>query len=78
MLVTEEEAKAKWCPFARENDGGFRPTTVNRGIGETCNCLASACMAWRRKWPGIPDDATITGSPTVVSAHGYCGLAGKP
>jgi len=33
--MTEQEARQKWCPFAREED------TLNTG------CIASDCMAWR-------------------------------
>jgi len=50
--MTEEEAKTKWCPFARVADTGDKGhITVNRHNGapyysETF-CIASACMAWR-------------------------------
>ena len=59
MMLTEEEAKTKWCPFvramltniARPNIDIFGPAvaTVNsRQVpeGET-RCIASGCMAWR-------------------------------
>ena len=68
MLLTEKEAKTKWCPYAisavrRYEDGA---SVVNRRIGSgkpdvDCMCIAADCMAWR-----------------VVSGLGYCGLAGKP
>lgn len=35
MLVTEEEAKTKWCP--RESRGG---------TGVTNKCIGSECMVW--------------------------------
>lgn len=35
MMVTEEEARKKWCPFAGKEGG------------ETF-CLASSCMMWRQ------------------------------
>lgn len=46
--MTEEEAKAKWCPFARE-DGGAGHGAANRDYaGKTMTpCIASLCMAWR-------------------------------
>lgn len=52
--MTEEDAKAKWCPFARTR--GFateaavnRPFPGNTGdiVRDECTCIASACMAWR-------------------------------
>jgi hypothetical protein len=63
MLLTEEEAKTKWCPNARES-GGDTGTFWNKprkliaklfGIDYAeqeatdrgCLCIASACMAWR-------------------------------
>lgn len=55
--MMEEEAKTKWCPYAR-----FQPTNM-KGIGagnrcgdeiktdenpSSCRCIGSSCMAW--KW----------------------------
>ena len=34
MILAEEQAKTKWCPMARLNEG-------------SCKCIASECMAWR-------------------------------
>lgn len=73
--MTEDEAKTKWCPFVRR---AFRfsaiddlAVPVNRGaegkIGG-CQCIASACIAWR--WE-IEFSAS---GRAKVSDEGYCGL----
>lgn len=73
-MLTEDEAKAKWCPFARicvsEKDGSEASVasfnriahrqTSNLLTPHAANCIASACMAWR--WasptPIILDDGS--------------------
>lgn len=67
-MMTEEEAKTKWCPFARvktwtaENGGGVpdNAASANRthqGRQITgSSCIASACMAWR--WGNEADGET--------------------
>lgn len=71
MLLTEEQAKTKWCPFVRLSG---QPNTFNRADPmEHLYCIASACMAWR--WAGyrpVPSQNV----PNQNEAHGYCGLAG--
>lgn len=69
--MTEEEAKLKWCPFARAASA-IGPVAVNRmetsltedgSIADPdCLCLAAGCMMWR--WRGPHDEK-----------RGYCGLA---
>ena len=64
MTLTEEEAREKWCPFAREYDierGIAGLAGVNRPTEIGARCIASQCMAWR--W--------------TVRPYGLCGLAGK-
>lgn len=87
-MLTEDEAKTKWCPLARttEFDGvnGSRvrnrvvrtdldPVRVNEPLG--CHCIASVCMAWR-----FVEGATEEkpGHGFVRAAIGYCGAFGKP
>jgi hypothetical protein len=69
MIFTEEEAKTKWCPFARElysRMGTFGPANRFRHHNEGYSrCIASQCMAWR--W--VDDEPDI--------GVGFCGLAGK-
>lgn len=77
MMITEAEAKTKWCPLARASSSRDETgASVNRGYGGTdkgtvpdidCMCIASACMAWR------PADI---GSGLVGS--GFCGAFGRP
>lgn len=65
--MTEEEAKTKWCPFARIPFYATSGTlTVNRDRSGSvaARCVGSECMAWRQ----------------LVEAlnTGFCGLAGSP
>jgi hypothetical protein len=67
--MTEEEAKTKWCPFARLTFSTEGFAAGNRfddcaWAEKRALCIGSACMAWR--WG---DNAETSGS---------CGLAGKP
>jgi len=58
-MITEEEARKKWCPFvryvpARKFSFGRIVAAVNRWIDSNdsqknpnmCCCIASECMAW--------------------------------
>lgn len=70
MILTEAEAKTKWCPFACAADQESDAVSANRHWKSStpdlsCMCLASGCMAWR--WTG-----------TKAEPVGYCGLAGEP
>ncbi|MCM8736631.1 hypothetical protein M5E06_21115 [Azospirillum sp. A1-3] len=53
MLMTEEQARTKWCPHARVTDGSCSDESGgnNRWLDakgeENCRCIASDCMAWR-------------------------------
>ena len=70
MNVTAEEAKTKWCPFARVRHG--ESNSVNRHSGGDPSiwphCIADECMAWR--WWNQPANE--------AKHKGYCGLVGKP
>jgi hypothetical protein len=68
MIVTEEQAKSKWCPMARERRNPLINTAINRsleGYGESL-CIASGCMMW--VWD--------TDWDTDEESKGHCGLAG--
>jgi hypothetical protein len=69
--MTPEQAKTKWCPFARSmvwiGERGVMDSRQNVPATEHSpavnnNCIADKCMGWR--WE--------TSAP-----FGYCGLAGK-
>jgi hypothetical protein len=73
--MTPEDAKKKWCPFARAYDRSETGdvTATNRpllygdsftGPRKDINCIAGECMAWRRL--------------NMKETSGYCGLSGKP
>lgn len=75
--MTEEEARKRWCPFARSTSepGNRAPYGTPRDLpvdpeyemamAAEFPCIASRCMAWR--W----DTAQ-----TYTTARGFCGLAG--
>jgi hypothetical protein len=76
--MTEEEAKTKWCPFARcyTSDGSYN--RYDHGISPATACIGAKCMSWR--WVKDPLIAAMTHKkqvPDYVGEHGYCGLAGK-
>lgn len=84
MILTEDEAKTKWCPEARVFKSAGAPmnrsAAANRWTddGEApvkCVCVGSDCMAWRT-FQGIrPADQKII---EPRDGYGYCGKAGKP
>lgn len=80
MILTEENAKTKWCPMVRvfKNECEKTYTTnedFNNGFEKTC--IASDCMMWR--WNKVYAGLSHGGKQTNYSNDGgYCGLAGKP
>lgn len=89
--MTEDEAKTKWCPFARRLFDWNEETSYNRRKDDTPGslCIASACMAWR--WFDDIEDGKLHrythksehGSSAeilkdVSLRRGFCGLAGPP
>ncbi len=78
--MTGDEAKTKWCPFARVGSSAVAWPSANRDVvpdagprsmERLSRCIASACMAWRGRV------MTSMGSGEDYD-EGYCGLAGKP
>lgn len=71
-MHTEDEAKTKWCPAARVSMGPNRQTNnQDAPTNPHLNCIASACMAWRRAskatghYHAVPDGQ----GPYGVGAH---------
>jgi len=88
--MTEDEAKQKWCPFARVTVVGkgdselvgnrFEHVEAEQGdfrIPDASHCIGSKCMAWREVTRLI-DAGIDKPAPQEVTLYGYCGLAGKP
>jgi hypothetical protein len=80
--MTEDEAKLRWCPYARKkmrastvvNVGEAMSGGVYRTASDEHNCLGSGCMAWRWAERVFKEDGSLGNEPD----SGYCGLAGKP
>ena len=84
MILTEEEARTKWCPFyqtmavSTASDDIIEGTNRAGKFGEQFRpaCIASECMAWR--WgQDVPRRVKGEDDHDMYRA-GYCGLAGKP
>lgn len=87
--MTEEEAKTKWCPFARVAKRDIPGRSYNRwaddwspaGAVDGAKCVGSACMAWRNFPPeewGKDEPPYHPSNVGIQPTDGYCGLAGKP
>lgn len=69
MLLTEEEAKTKWCPEVKillsppQYEGGPHYIMTNRYNDSSYNCIASECMMWKKS--------------LMEENKGYCGKTGK-
>lgn len=92
MLLTEGEARQKWCPHVSLCEaGGAIYDNRGQSHGFTC-CIASECMSWRWEskdsfaekcgaWAGdnqpIEQDGPGPSGAKQSQREGYCGLAGK-
>lgn len=91
-MMTEEEAKKRWCPFVRAvyaNASGM--AAVNRDgkrMHPGAACIASECMAWRWEFVETEDSKRhragrgISTYPPPEAVYeqtdkGCCGLAGR-
>lgn len=76
MIVSEAEAKRKWCPLviaSHTDPRGRVPEGTDAVENWRHPCIGSACMGWR--WAIAPDQAKRQGGK---EPQGYCGHAGKP
>lgn len=91
-MMTEEEAKTKWCPFASARVVRWDVNAI-WGDPPTNACIASACMAWRWRVMTPAERSQAIGHQTRLGdtfdeavskvnrwdgKDGYCGLAGAP
>lgn len=91
--MTEDEAKGKWCPFARVGHSESGLGSMNRDVRcpgpvvpPEALCIGSACMMWRgsetREFRARAEEAfRFDGSrlsPGSRDVEGYCGLVGDP
>lgn len=62
MLLTEEDAKTKWCPMVRAPYGGYG--SVNT-YDKHFKCIASDCAMWR--WSKLPAQGYcgLAGKPEI-------------
>ena len=73
-LVTEDEAKAKWCPLTFAVHDTFSPEGTGIKHGGPYPCCTTHCMAWRE---GIFEHQRNLPAEDRTKA-GYCGAFGKP
>ncbi len=76
MLMSEKVVRTKWCPFVRVDNGNRLYNTMSDGVANAdkmYHCIGADCMGWRQFHL-----SHLKGSEEGVTAHGYCGYAGKP
>lgn len=92
MIMTEDEARRRWCPFGMQPIAGYaQPSSGlstsqtyvisgNRAQGDVPACLASQCMAWRWKDPKVLREIDLVTADVVDEQprRGYCGAFGRP
>jgi hypothetical protein len=71
MILTELEAKEKWCPMITENNRAARLSPKDNFYV----CCASACMMWRWERDRYAEGYELKPDHEDYN-KGYCGLAG--
>jgi len=76
-MMTEDEARNKWCPMVRYgNEAGCNRNSMPNGCTSPVNCIASDCACW--VWDR--DSAFVNGKlqDNVKLNTGHCGLIQCP
>lgn len=91
MMLTEAEAKTKWCPYANvyvpynstgaAGNRGLSDSSAVQACKDQALCIASACMAWRKvDQIGIGPNGEKSDRDMDVRTRwvdrGYCGAFG--
>jgi hypothetical protein len=75
MFISEKVARTKWCPLVRIDNNNRLHNSLTGGFQNTYlmyHCIGADCMGWRQlHLSHLKGDGEVT-------AHGYCGFAGKP
>lgn len=75
MLLSESDARKKWCPMVRVEGNNRIHNTLTDGFQNaerTYHCIANDCMAWREY------HLSFMHGSEPLEKHGYCGVAGRP
>lgn len=79
--MTEDEARKRWCPFARVPDGGGADgrqlTATNRHAGDKSGRDGKPRIL-RGNAMCIASECMAWRSEHNAMGHGFCGLAGAP
>ena len=77
MYLSEEQARARWCPFARVDGNNRINNTKNDGFAnapQPYHCIADECMLWR----AVHMTHMKHGAEHLMANHGYCGMGDRP
>lgn len=89
-MLTEEEAKTKWCfHFIASHTNPRERGALRVKSGDEVSpstpippfahaCIGSACMAWRATSVNELTEVVFAGTREGKPGTGFCGLAGKP
>lgn len=82
-MLTEDEARKKWCPESLRTNGKVAINRAAHGsAADEPRCIASQCMAWRWTRGNLyrrVDPTENNGTDFLqITGTGYCGKAGRP